>query len=125
MRGLGSNRRGSVPYPQAPLSGAAGRGCAGLEGSRTLGTGHLHQIQAPGDGIQAAQREAKAVVELRVPFELTRQEIDDVERGATDSDWSPVKEAGAKSPLPKTAPSSTDTPRRGFRASVKEAAIRD
>jgi len=96
MRGLGSNRRGSVPYPQAPLSGAAGRGCAGLEGSRTLGTGHLHQIQAPGDGIQAAQREAKALVELRVPFELTRQEIDDVERGATDSDWSPVKETARK-----------------------------
>jgi uncharacterized linocin/CFP29 family protein len=64
----------------------------GLELS-AVGTGHLHQIQAPGDGIQAAQRDAQAIVELRVPFELTRQAIDDVERGATDSDWSPVKEA--------------------------------
>ena len=61
-----------------------------------VGTGHLRQIQAPGEGIQAAQREAKALVELRVPFELTRQAIDDVERGATDSDWSPVKEAARK-----------------------------
>jgi uncharacterized linocin/CFP29 family protein len=61
-----------------------------------VGTGHLRQIQAPGDGIQAAQREAKALVELRVPFELTRQAIDDVERGATDSDWSPVKDAARK-----------------------------
>jgi uncharacterized linocin/CFP29 family protein len=61
-----------------------------------VGTGHLHQIQACGDGIQAAQREAKALVELRVPFELTRQAIDDVERGATDSDWSPVKDAARK-----------------------------
>jgi uncharacterized linocin/CFP29 family protein len=61
-----------------------------------VGTGHLHQIQAPGDGIRAAQREAKALVELRVPFELARQAIDDVERGATDSDWSPVKEAARK-----------------------------
>jgi uncharacterized linocin/CFP29 family protein len=61
-----------------------------------VGTGHLNQIQAPGDGIQAAQREAKALVELRVPFELTRQAIDDVERGATDSDWSPVKDAARK-----------------------------
>ena len=61
-----------------------------------VGTGHLRQIQPPGDGIQAAQRDAKAVVELRVPFELTRQAIDDVERGATDSDWSPVKEAARK-----------------------------
>jgi len=37
-----------------------------------------------------------ALVELRVPFELSRQAIDDVERGATDSDWSPVKEAARK-----------------------------
>jgi uncharacterized linocin/CFP29 family protein len=62
-----------------------------------VGTGHLRQIQPPGDdGIQAAQREAQALVELRVPFKLTRQGIDDVERGATDSDWSPVKEAARK-----------------------------
>src|SRR5262245_54103529 len=58
-----------------------------------VGTGHLRQIPSPGDGIQAAQREAKAIVELRVPFTLTRQAIDDVERGAIDSDWSPLKEA--------------------------------
>jgi uncharacterized linocin/CFP29 family protein len=38
----------------------------------------------------------KALIELRVPFALTRQAIDDVERGATDSDWSPVKEAAHK-----------------------------
>lgn len=67
----------------------------GLEFS-AVGTGHLHQIQASCDGIQVAQRDAKALVELRVPFELTRQAIEDVERGATDSDWSPVKEAARK-----------------------------
>jgi uncharacterized linocin/CFP29 family protein len=67
----------------------------GLELS-AVGTGHLHQIQAPIDGIQAAQRDAKALVELRAPFELTRQAIDDVERGATDSDWSPLKDAARK-----------------------------
>ncbi|HEY7297210.1 MAG TPA: family 1 encapsulin nanocompartment shell protein [Xanthobacteraceae bacterium] len=61
-----------------------------------VGTGHLHQIQAPGDGIHATLRDAKAIVELRVPFELARQAIDDVERGATDSDWSAVKEAARK-----------------------------
>lgn len=61
-----------------------------------VGTGHLHQIESPADGIQAAQRDAKALVELRVPFELSRQQIDDVERGATDSDWTPVKEAARK-----------------------------
>lgn len=61
-----------------------------------VGTGHQKQIQPPGDGIQAAQREVKALVELRVPFELARGAIDDVERGATDSDWGPVKEAARR-----------------------------
>jgi uncharacterized linocin/CFP29 family protein len=61
-----------------------------------VGTGHIRQIEAPGDGIQAAEREVKALVEFRVPFELTRQAIDDVERGANDSDWSPLKDAARK-----------------------------
>jgi uncharacterized linocin/CFP29 family protein len=61
-----------------------------------VGTGHLQQIEAPGEGIQAAQRVAKTLVELRVPFELTRSAINDVDRGATDSDWAPLKEAARK-----------------------------
>jgi uncharacterized linocin/CFP29 family protein len=71
------------------------QGPKGFEFS-AVGTGHLRQITTPGDGIQAAQRETKALVELRVPFELTRQAIDDVERGALDSDWSPLKEAARR-----------------------------
>src|SRR6476661_4380027 len=51
-----------------------------------IGTGHLRDIAAPGAGIIARQREVRALVELRVPFELDRQMIDDVERGANDSD---------------------------------------
>jgi uncharacterized linocin/CFP29 family protein len=70
-------------------------GPKGLELS-AIGTGHLRQIETLGDGIQAAQREVKALVELRVPFQITRQEIDDVERGARDSDWLPVKDAARK-----------------------------
>ena len=61
-----------------------------------VGTGHTQGIPAPGEGIQAVQRDVKALVELRVPFELMRQAIDDVERGATDSDWSSVKDAARK-----------------------------
>src|SRR5277367_5275035 len=61
-----------------------------------VGTGHLRNIAAPGDGIIARQREVKALVELRVPFELERQQIDDVERGANDSDWQPAKDAARK-----------------------------
>ena len=71
------------------------QGPKGLEFS-AVGTGHIRQIETPGDGIQAAERQVKALVELRVPFELTRQAIDDVERGANDSDWSPVKDAARK-----------------------------
>ena len=58
-----------------------------------VGTGHLQSIAAPRDGVLARQREVKALVELRVPFELDRQAIDDVERGANDSDWQPAKDA--------------------------------
>src|SRR6516225_3820791 len=61
-----------------------------------VGTGHLRMIDAPGEGILCNQREAKALVELRVLFELERQMIDDVERGANDSDWQPAKDAARK-----------------------------
>ena len=61
-----------------------------------VGTGHLLTIAAPGDGIVARQREVKPLVELRVPFELDRQAIDDVDRGANDSDWQPAKDAARK-----------------------------
>ncbi len=37
-----------------------------------------------------------ALVELRVPFDLSRQQIDDVERGANDSDWQPAKDAARR-----------------------------
>ena len=60
-----------------------------------VGTGHLQNVAAP-DGILARQRGVKALVELRVPFELDRQMIDDVERGANDSDWQPAKDAAKK-----------------------------
>src|SRR6516162_65677 len=76
----------------------AGRRVVDVEGPggtalAAVGTGHLHPIAAPADGIIARQRDVKALVELRIPFELTRQAIDDVERGANDSDWQPVKDA--------------------------------
>jgi uncharacterized linocin/CFP29 family protein len=75
-----------------------GRRVVDLEGPRgtdfsAAGTGHLRAIDPPGDGIIARQREVKPLVELRVPFELSRQAIDDVERGAKDSDWQAVKDA--------------------------------
>src|SRR5580658_3691964 len=68
----------------------------GGTGLSAVGTGHLQKITAPKEGILARQREVKALVELRVPFELERHAIDDVERGANDSDWQPAKDAARK-----------------------------
>src|ERR1700754_1998366 len=61
-----------------------------------VGTGHLRNVAAPGDGILARQREVKPLVELRVAFDLDRQQIDDVERGSNNSDWQPAKDAAQK-----------------------------
>ncbi len=65
-------------------------------GLAAVGTGHVEGIEGPGEGIQAARRLADPLVELRVPFALSRQAIDDVERGSTDSDWAPLKEAARR-----------------------------
>lgn len=58
-----------------------------------VGTGHLADIKAPADGIIARTRIAQPIVEFRVPFAVSRQAVDDVERGAQDPDWQPVKDA--------------------------------
>src|SRR6202162_5196454 len=76
----------------------AGRRVVDVEGPggadlSAIGTGHPKAIDARGEGVLAEQREVKPLVELRVPFELDREQIDDVERGANDSDWQPAKDA--------------------------------
>jgi uncharacterized linocin/CFP29 family protein len=58
-----------------------------------VGTGHLVAVDPPADGVQARQRQVLPLVELRVPFTLSREQIDDVLRGSQDSDWQPAKEA--------------------------------
>lgn len=61
-----------------------------------VGTGHVRALDAPADGVLIHQREVQPVIELRVPFSVTRQAVDDVERGAQDSDWQPVKDAAKR-----------------------------
>jgi uncharacterized linocin/CFP29 family protein len=58
-----------------------------------VGTGHLHELDSPGDGVLARSRELQPIVEFRVPFVVGRQAVDDVERGSKDSDWQAVKDA--------------------------------
>ncbi|PWI12832.1 bacteriocin [Streptomyces sp. Act143] len=65
-------------------------GGLGLAG---VGTGHLDEVTAPADGIQARRRRFQPLVELRVPFTLDRAQVDAVARGAKDADWQPLKDA--------------------------------
>jgi uncharacterized linocin/CFP29 family protein len=60
-----------------------------------VGTGHVREL-APAEGVSVHQREVQSVIELRAPFSVTRQAVDDVERGAKDSDWQPVKDAATQ-----------------------------
>ncbi|MGB3373205.1 MAG: family 1 encapsulin nanocompartment shell protein [Rhodococcus sp. (in: high G+C Gram-positive bacteria)] len=61
-----------------------------------VGTGHQSSIAPIADGVIAHARQSQPVVELRVPFTVSRSAIDDVERGASDSDWQPVKDAATQ-----------------------------
>jgi uncharacterized linocin/CFP29 family protein len=61
-----------------------------------VSTGRLLDVEAPSKGVVAHLRASKPLVRLRVPFTLSRSEIDDVERGSQDSDWDPVKAAAKK-----------------------------
>src|SRR6266849_7897913 len=63
-------------------------GPSGFELS-AVGTGHVARVEPGLDAVSARLREVQPVVELLTPFELDRQAIDDVERGAMDVDWQP------------------------------------
>ncbi|HEY9370325.1 family 1 encapsulin nanocompartment shell protein [Streptomyces sp.] len=79
-RHIAGRRVVDVPDPAGPEFAAAG-------------TGHLAHLTPPAPGVTAQLREARPIVDLRVPFTVTRAAVDDVERGAKDSDWQPVKDA--------------------------------
>src|SRR5512145_571159 len=52
-----------------------------------VGTGRLARLdRTPLDGVEAATRAVQPLVELRVPFEVSRAEIEAVARGAKDPD---------------------------------------
>lgn len=79
----------------------AGRRVVDVEGPSgdelsAVGTGHVRALSEPAEGVTARQRHAQLVVELRTPFTISRDAVDDVDRGALDSDWQPVKDAARK-----------------------------
>ena len=49
--------------------------------------------ESPVDGAQTRLRRSLPLVELRVPFELERRELEDIDRGAEDPDLEPVARA--------------------------------
>ncbi|MBO0687140.1 MAG: bacteriocin family protein [Candidatus Dormibacteraeota bacterium] len=82
-RHLAGRRIVDVPDPGGPQLAA-------------VDAGHLDAIDPPAQGVTAHLRRSQPIVELRVPFTLERQQVDDVERGARDADWQPVKDAARR-----------------------------
>jgi uncharacterized linocin/CFP29 family protein len=55
--------------------------------------GRATTIASPSEGLVAAQRRVLPLLELRAEFKVSRVELDDVERGATDPSFSELDEA--------------------------------
>ena len=65
-------------------------GPQGWEAS-AVGIGRIRQVDPPTRGtVQARLRAVLPLVELRVPFEMLRSELDAIDRGAKDPDTDPV-----------------------------------
>jgi uncharacterized linocin/CFP29 family protein len=58
--------------------------------------GHVAAIAGPADGINALQRQVLPLVELRVPFTVSRATLDDAGRGAVDLDLDELEDAVRK-----------------------------
>ena len=55
--------------------------------------GRISSIAGPSEGVAAAQRIVLPLMELRTEFNVSRVQLDDVERGATDPDLAELDEA--------------------------------
>jgi len=55
--------------------------------------GRTASVSSPSEGVVAAQRRVLPVVELRAEFDVSRVQLDDAERGATDLDFEELDEA--------------------------------
>lgn len=62
----------------------------------SVNLGHRRPIDSGLDGVAMSQRSVLPLVELKVPFTLSREDIDNVARGAQDSDWQPLKDAALR-----------------------------
>jgi len=55
--------------------------------------GHVSRVDGPAPGVEARQRRVLPLVELRLPFAVARDVIDDAARGALDLDFGGLEEA--------------------------------
>jgi uncharacterized linocin/CFP29 family protein len=55
--------------------------------------GRITPISGPSEGVAAAQRRVLPLVELRAEFKVSRVQLDDADRGATDIDLAELEEA--------------------------------
>ncbi|HZQ58460.1 MAG TPA: family 1 encapsulin nanocompartment shell protein [Acidimicrobiales bacterium] len=58
--------------------------------------GRSDDIDAPAEGLRARQRRVMPLVEVRAAFALSRTELEDFDRGATDIDLAPLDHAAAR-----------------------------
>jgi uncharacterized linocin/CFP29 family protein len=58
--------------------------------------GRTVAVDGTSAGVEARQRQVLPLVELRAPFDVSRRELDDVERGASDTDFSALDDAARR-----------------------------
>jgi uncharacterized linocin/CFP29 family protein len=65
-------------------------------GHSSTNLGRVESVPGPVEDVEARLRRVMPLVELRVPFTVTRTELDDVDRGATDVDFGGLDVAAAR-----------------------------
>ena len=65
-------------------------------GFSSVNLGRVEDAGSPADGVEAKKRVVRPLVELRAPFELSRSEMEDVDRGAKDASLDPVTDAAKR-----------------------------
>jgi len=70
----------------------------------SVDVGRVDRLEgAPHPGVEASLRKVQPLVEIRVPFELARNELEAIDRGATDANLQPVIDAARTAALTEDA----------------------
>jgi uncharacterized linocin/CFP29 family protein len=81
-----------------------------------IGLGRVRRLaDPPWDGVEAAQRQVLPLVDLRVPFAVSRADLEDAERGAADVDLAALDEAANRLALAENGADFHGWPAAGIR----------